>query len=1417
MQTKLVQKTKKLLGVLAIMALILGVFFVIVPHARAANTYYVNGNTGNDANSGLTLALAKKTISNAITTASAGDTIVVVAATYNEDLVIDKKLTITGKQADGTTDSWVVGTAGATIPDCPVITYDGANLEMINFAANEIVFKGFEIDTGGDATTGVKFEPAGASVSTAVISYCSFSMDATPDIGITVDNGKTLNYGTFTYNYFNGPSNGAADSFTVGAGTDETGDGGIVNDITFSNNVVRKATSKLLLDGDIANVAYRNNTFSQTAGCIKLAEPVNQAAAKYTTLVVSGNTFNNGSLDEYAVYVDADVENADVTTSWTADLKVNDNAIYMAAGNTYETVAFETGVVRTTYMDATNNYWGSDNGPTADDNTFNTASQGADASPYIDFTPWRKTSASGTSFSPVTILTTGYPSIQSAITDAAAGSTINVAAGTFSEGLTINNKELTIDGATAATTIVRPAEADVTADITYTTGAPLDVLTLKDLTLDSAATAATDYPVSIANNSKYITIQDCIIDSTGAAAKGINVAGTSDHLNVGITDHGNTFSYDTTGTDSAIDFNPLTVNSVGTDNNIEANTFSPVSGTAHLALRLGNIDGLTVKNNTFNNAARVAIYIGGGDVDSTNLEVVGNTFGDSATEGIIFMREDADSDGGLANINIHDNDFNSRNDGVYFYCDTADPDLSLQEENIPGTVLVNENNFHAYGAAESAIRTGAAGSDLEITINATSNYWGSANGPDDDNNPYNVASQGADITNNSGATYTYVRWWKTAPTGTVGAYTGTLWAPVYSTPNYYCSIQAAINAETAGDTINVIAGDYSEDLDISKQLTLVGKKADGITDAWTTGTSGFNAGPSITYDGANAEMINFGANGIVMRGFEIDTTGAATQGIKFEPGSGTVTGATIEYNSFVMDGTNTDRGISVDDGYVANNVTIRYCDFNGPVAGTSDWFTVGAGTAAAGDGGSVSNTNLSYNTVREATSQLQLDRAIAGVTYAYNTFDQTKGGILLREPNNNATGKFSNIDVINNVFNNGTLDEYAVLADDEVDDADLLNGSWAIDLQVNNNVIDTLGTNTYPTGFEGGVARGSEIDATGNYWGSSSGPYNVTSNPAGVGAEVSDYVDYTPYDISRGWLKSGKAASNVTLAVFGTKLYQARIKPGTLLLYTRSTSDGITWSAWVNGGAAKGSVAMTTFGSKLYQAKCGPNNYLYTRSSSDGTTWSAWVSGGTCKNTVSMLVFNGKLYQAKRALDDGFYTRFTSDGTTWSAWAKSGSTIGSITMVSFNGKIYQMKRTSGNGAYLRSSADGTTWSAWTSCGSTLGEVALTSFNGRLYQAKRASDGNLYTRSSANGTNWNSWVSGGATVGNVTMVSFNSQLYQFKRKSGNTVYFRSSLNGITWSDWIAETSAVSDISVAEFGNELYQALRDADNDVYVTTF
>jgi hypothetical protein len=82
--------------------LVLAVSLALVPTALASTTWYVDGVNGSDTNDCKSATAACKTIGHAISLASSGDSIMVAAATYTDNLTIPFDLTIAGAGAGGT-------------------------------------------------------------------------------------------------------------------------------------------------------------------------------------------------------------------------------------------------------------------------------------------------------------------------------------------------------------------------------------------------------------------------------------------------------------------------------------------------------------------------------------------------------------------------------------------------------------------------------------------------------------------------------------------------------------------------------------------------------------------------------------------------------------------------------------------------------------------------------------------------------------------------------------------------------------------------------------------------------------------------------------------------------------------------------------------------------------------------------------------------------------------------------------------------------------------------------------------------------------------------------------------------------------------------------------------------------------------
>jgi len=60
------------------------------------------------------------------------------------------------------------------------------------------------------------------------------------------------------------------------------------------------------------------------------------------------------------------------------------------------------------------------------------------------------------------------------------------------------------------------------------------------------------------------------------------------------------------------------------------------------------------------------------------------------------------------------------------------------------------------------------------------------------------------------------------------------------------------------------------------------------------------------------------------------------------------------------------------------------------------------------------------------------------------------------------------------------------------------------------------------------TTAGRTLDATRNFWGDDSGPFNMASNPSGLGDRVSDFVSYDPWNILADDLGVTEITSNIT-------------------------------------------------------------------------------------------------------------------------------------------------------------------------------------------------------------------------------------------------------------------------------------------------
>jgi hypothetical protein len=154
------------------------------PNASASTIWYVNGTTGSDSYSCTAPTSACKTIGHAISLAASGDSIMVAAATYSENLTIGKNLTLIGASA---TTTIIDGGTRAT-----VVT--------VSSAAANVTLSQLTIQNGHAPYGGGIYNTGTLRIISGIITNNKTSPPTSCLLGCGANGGGVTNLGTLTMN-----------------------------------------------------------------------------------------------------------------------------------------------------------------------------------------------------------------------------------------------------------------------------------------------------------------------------------------------------------------------------------------------------------------------------------------------------------------------------------------------------------------------------------------------------------------------------------------------------------------------------------------------------------------------------------------------------------------------------------------------------------------------------------------------------------------------------------------------------------------------------------------------------------------------------------------------------------------------------------------------------------------------------------------------------------------------------------------------------------------------------------------------------------------------------------------------------------------------------------------------------------------
>ena len=386
------------------------------------------------------------TIQGAINAASDGDTIIVAAGLYKENIVINKSLTLKGAQAgvDARTRS---GAETIIEPDDPD---EQTGIEIVSAAGRVVVIDGFTVQNARHGITAS--EPVMAADITVknvrVLNSLKFGISLTFTLKTTVeycyvkDAQYGINAGALT------PFPPTVATFRNNeVVTSEFGITGYLKDSLIEGNLVRDfVTGGTGIAGQFLNTQVKNNTVTGYVKGAGMHFESHYGRDLSENVNVEGNTFTGNSLGIYVF---------DTQTTLTG-ITVNFNNI---AGNTRYGVWNEGGQT----LDATKNWWVDASGPGG------TGPGDGDAiSTKVLYSPWLGAEL-GTE--PMTWGMDPTGSIQDAIDAAAPGDTIIVAEGEYEEDLNID-KSLTLQSAAGyeVTAITGSVSIELDAEIVFLGG-----------------------------------------------------------------------------------------------------------------------------------------------------------------------------------------------------------------------------------------------------------------------------------------------------------------------------------------------------------------------------------------------------------------------------------------------------------------------------------------------------------------------------------------------------------------------------------------------------------------------------------------------------------------------------------------------------------------------------------------------------------------------------------------------------------------------------------------------------------------------------------------------------------------------------------------------------------------------------------
>ncbi|MCX6306917.1 MAG: DUF1565 domain-containing protein [Bacteroidetes bacterium] len=449
------------------------------------------------------------------------------------------------------------------------------------------------------------------------------------------------------------------------------------------------------------------------------------------------------------------------------------------------------------------------------------------------------------------------------------GGTVNIAAGTYNELLTITKKVSLIGAGSGTSGTIITASTNPTNGAIQLRGSGIsdvDPLLIKDLRISVNQTAGISIGIFMGaanRNVSYLKLDNVCIIGSGASPcteneRGLYVDHTSSlaHLTV-VNCHFDYLSYgwyfdkEVSNETSTVQF--VSVTSSHFDNNGYKGIYAEKMEDADFTT-------CTIDNNGQYSHPDCATWMTGIDfnlkagtyqnIAFTGCSFTGNGLGTGHSKEGVAIAVKARGTGGdtgyasfpatLDNVIITGCTINGNERGIRL----GEPG---KNNTTPTNVVIENCNIYSNNKTYTGSDGSAYGGVVNLTtasVAATSNWWGTINGPANSKNVFNMAAQGNAVV----GTVSFIRWLDGIYPG------GSLFAPITNNDSpveYYINFTDAEAGTTAGGMITAVNGIYNEsNIPVTKNLTFQGQSRTGmilgpgmvdghIDDRFTSASNGF--------------------------------------------------------------------------------------------------------------------------------------------------------------------------------------------------------------------------------------------------------------------------------------------------------------------------------------------------------------------------------------------------------------------------------------------------------------------------------------------------------------------------------------------------------------------------------------------------